>query len=155
MKAIIASVLALAVAAPAVAKSVSVNDCDEKDSIQALVEPWEKNSRRFYNDKVRIAYLDTGGEPACCSGWLIVIMPNPVEENEPMEGPVCKLIGNKGGTGFLGVGFENLKAEYDPKKGLLVTFPFQEYNPDGDGVTHNSRIGKFRLNLQKGTVTPE
>ena len=34
-----------------------------------VMEPWEQNTRTFYNGQVRVAVVDTDGEPACCSTW--------------------------------------------------------------------------------------
>src|ERR1700733_8858708 len=110
---------AVLIACPAAAAVVS--DCGDAANPANIVEPWEANSRTFAKGDIRIAYLDTGGEPACCSGWLMVLY-----DEHPKDEPeyrACKLVGQSQGLGFEGVDFKAIKASYDPRRGLLLSVP--------------------------------
>lgn len=67
------------------ANAASVKDCgdDYKANIQNLAEPWEKNTKTFLNGSVRIALVDTGGEPVCCSMHLLVLAEAPEDPSGP------------------------------------------------------------------------
>ena len=52
-------VLLLVLASAAHASAQSVEDCDWRASAQALIEPWEDNTRTFANGDVRLAVTDT------------------------------------------------------------------------------------------------
>ena len=142
----------LAMTAPAAA--VSVMDCNDDQSTAAaanIAEPWEKNTKVFYNGQVRVAVVDTGGEPVCCSIHLLVLSPAGGQD-EP-EYTACHLINDHEGMGFVSIDFARIAAAYDAKKGLLITFPYGLYV---DGVKPNKPgTAKIRLNLKAGTVTAE
>ena len=57
-----AGILALASAAPS--RAAILEDCNDYASAGLIVEPWEQNTRTFYNGQVRVAVVDTDGEPA-------------------------------------------------------------------------------------------
>ena len=144
---------AMTLALSASAQAVSVRDCDgTTDSARNIVEPWEKSTRKIFNGQVRITHLDTGGEPVCCSSHLMVTYPAP-EGEDPTGYGECKLVGSEESMGFLSIGYSSLKTEYDPKKGLLITFPYTTYNHEGDN--HPSGSAKLRLNLKTGKLTVE
>ncbi|HXC56000.1 MAG TPA: hypothetical protein VNU97_11950 [Rhizomicrobium sp.] len=153
MRTILIGLAALLVfVAPAAA--VSVTDCSSDEATASTVniaEPWEKNSKAFYNGNVRVALIDTGGEPACCSVHLLVLSPAGGQD-EP-EYRACHLINDHEGMGFVGIDFAKIAASYDAKKGLLITFPFGLYN-DGDKPAKPG-IAKIRVNTAKGTVVVE
>ena len=153
MRRLILGILALlAMTAPAAA--VSVMDCGDDASTASaanIAPPWEKNTRLFYNGQVRVAVMDTGGEPVCCSVHLLVLSPAGGQD-EP-EFTACHLINDHEGMGFVSIDFAKIAAAYDPKKGLLITFPYGLYV---DGVKPNKPgTAKIRLNLKAGTVTAE
>ena len=135
------------------ASAVTVRDCsDDANTVSArnIMEPWEKNSRVFYNGQVRVALLDTGGEPACCSQHLLIISPS----SEDSEGAsACHIVSDHDNFGFGSVDFAKLTAAYDPKKGLLIGFPFQI--SDMNGGAPKPGTAKLRLNLAKGTLAAE
>lgn len=140
-----------ALATPAAA--LSVMDCNDDQSTASaanIAPPWEKNTRLFYNGQVRVAVMDTGGEPVCCSLHLLVLSPAGGQD-EP-EFTACHLVNDHEGMGFVGLDVAKLTAAYDPKKGLLITIPYRLYKDDG-GTKPGT--GKIRLNLAKGTVTVE
>ena len=142
----------LASAAPAAA--VSVMDCGDDQATASAADiagPWEKNTKLFYNGQVRVALMDTGGEPVCCSVHLLVLSPAGGQD-EP-EYTACHLINDHEGSGFVSIDFAKLAATYDAKKGLLITFPYGLYV---DGMKPNKPgIAKIRLNLKAGAVTVE
>jgi hypothetical protein len=142
----------LAVTSPAFA--ATVRDCDGyTDSAANIIAPWEQNSRTFYNGQVRVTVLDTGGEPACCSAHLLVLFYHEPED-EP-GGMVCKLVSDRGANGFAGIDPASIKSQYDPAKGLLVSFGYSAFPADGDGSHTVPGKAAVRINLAKGTVTVE
>lgn len=132
------------------AQAASVHDCDETANAGNIVEPWEKNSRTFYNGQVRVAYLDTGGEPVCCSGHLLVAIPG--DDNEPGGGQTCFVVSDHDTLGFMAIGFDKLSTSYDPNRGLLIAFPFERYI---DGIRSTKGTAKVRVNIAKHSVTVE
>jgi hypothetical protein len=149
-RAILGLLATLAFAAPAGA--VVVRDCDSDPntaSAQNLLEPWEKNTKTFYNGEVRVALIDTGGEPACCSLHLLVL--NQVV-SDLANVSACHLISDHDNFGFGNIDIAKLTGHYDPKKGLLITFPFIVNN--GDDV-QKPGVAKLRLNMAKGTIAVE
>ena len=116
------SCLALAAAAfPAAA--VTVIPCSDDASTASAVniaEPWDKNSRTFSNGNIRVALVDTGGEPACCSSHLVILSPT---GEQGVEGRACHLVNDHDGLGFVGLDLAKATTAYDPKKGLLLTLP--------------------------------
>jgi hypothetical protein len=151
MKRMVLGALALlALAAPAGA--VSVVDCNDDAataSAQNIAEPWERNSKTFYNGNVRVAMLDTGGEPVCCSVHVLVLSPTG-EDPDGVSG--CHIVNNDGGMGFVGVDFAKLAGAYDPKKGLLISFPYELYN---DGNPGKKGVARVRLNVKTGELKVE
>ena len=147
MRSLFAAAALLAAAIPVTA--AEVRECDFAASLQTLVEPWEKNIRSYYNGQVRVARVDTGGEPACCSTHLLIMIPS---KDEPAEGRVCKVVGDKGTTGYQDIAIDKIKTSYDAKRGLLISFPFKRYI---DGVKFTPGVGRVRVNLQAATVKVE
>ena len=155
MKRLVPGVLALfAMAAPAAAAVTAIDCSDDLSTASArnIVEPWEKNSRSFSNGSIRIALLDTGGEPVCCAQHLLVTYPGGGEPDTGLdEYNNCSIINPVGKSGFVVVHFDKLAATYDPKKGLLVTFPYELYN---DGNPSPTLTGQFLINSKTGKITP-
>lgn len=141
----------LALASPAAA--LSVRPCDgTTDLAMNLVEPWSGHSWSFYQGRVRVAVLDTGGEPACCSSHLLVMF---ADEDEPGGGMVCRIVSDSGERGFAGIDPRSVKTAYDPRRGLLVSFGYSWFPPEGDGSRTVRGLGRVRVNLSRGTVTAE
>jgi hypothetical protein len=139
----------LGLASPALA--VTVRDCDGiTDSAANIVEPWEASARSFYQGRVRVASLDTGGEPACCSAHLLILFYG----NGDPESFVCRLVSDRGQTGFAGIDFRTLKSSYDPQRGLLLTFGYSVMPPDG-GPDAARGIARVRINVSSGAVKAE
>ncbi|GAA6209074.1 hypothetical protein NBRC116601_23670 [Cognatishimia sp. WU-CL00825] len=102
-----------------------VVDCDWHARADAIVEPWEVNTRRFAGGDVRLALLDTI-EPAAGAFHILVLSP-PYDE---LGGRQCKTIGVSAGVGFSGAGFETLTARYDPAVGLSFAMEVTTYDPE-------------------------
>jgi hypothetical protein len=146
MRVAVAAALSFIAAAPAFA--VQVRDCDYAADVRSIAEPWEKNTRAFYDGNVRVALLDTGGEPVCCSVHLLILAP---DKNDEMGGRFCKIVGDEA-LGFAGIDFARLTTRYDAGRGLLIIFPYQLYV---DGLSSKSGVARVRVNLERGTVSVE
>ncbi|MEI9888652.1 MAG: hypothetical protein WDN08_19565 [Rhizomicrobium sp.] len=141
----------LAMTVPAAA--LSVIDCSDDESTAGarnIAGPWEKNTKLFYNGQVRVALMDTGGEPVCCSTHLLVL--SPAGGGDEPEYQACHLVNDHEGMGFVNIDFAKIAAAYDAKKGLLITIPYSLYKDDG---TTKPGVGKVRVNLKAGTVAVE
>ena len=136
-----------AFAAPA--HAVNVRECDQTASVQALAEPWEQNAKTFYKGEVRVALLDTGGEPVCCSMHLLLLVPDKTSE---MGDRLCRIVSDHESLGFAGIDFKNLTSKYEDGKGLLLTFPYTLYV---DGLSNKPGTARVRINMQNGKVTTE
>jgi hypothetical protein len=149
MRSLLATAVFVACALPAAA--TQVRNCDYAADVRNIVEPWESNTRAFYNRNVRVALVDTGGEPVCCSQHLVILMPDRATPEGMDEGRVCRVVGNRDNMGFLGIEFQRMRSSYD-KRGLLLEFPVHIY---GDGIRNQRSIARVRIDLNRGTVTPE
>jgi hypothetical protein len=129
--------------------AAQVQECDGAAAPENIVEPWEKSTKVFYKGEVRVALINTG-EPACCGDRLLILSPDTDPEG---GGRLCHQVLNDDGQGFGDIGFENLTAAYDAKKGLLVSFPYSRLALDGTrkpaGTAH------IRINLASGAVSAE
>ncbi len=127
-----------------------LNDCDWPANARNVVEPWNKHSRTFANGKIRIAHVDTGGEPVCCSSHLLILAPDPDDE---LANRSCHLLSDgETGTGFQTLSVPDVSATYDPAKGLLISVPVERYI---DGLKSNKAKISVRINQATGGVTVE
>jgi hypothetical protein len=134
------------------AAATQVRDCDYAASVKSIAEPWERNIRGFYNNAVRVAVLDTGGEPVCCSQHLLVLLPDRAGSQPGMdEERLCRVVGDHDASGFLRIEFRQMRARYD-RRGLLIEFPVQIY---GDGIRNRRSAVRVRIDVARGTVTAE
>ena len=141
MKWLVSALMVLA--APVAAQEIS--ECDWQASAQALVEPWEDNSRTFANGDVRLAVLDTI-EPAAGAMHLLVLSP-PYDE---LGGRQCRVISHGDGVGFAAIYFSELEAGYDPAVGLTFKVPAQIYLPE-ESFTNSARLD-FSVNQATGAI---
>ena len=111
-----------AMMAPVLATAQVVTECDWLGNAANIAEPWEVNSRSFANGNIRIAALDTGGEPVCCSAHLLVLSPSGDGSSEPVFRQ-CRVVSATPGLGFYSVDIPGTTASYDPALGLLVSVP--------------------------------
>ena len=103
----------------------------------------------FYQGQVRVALIDTGGEPVCCSAQLLILIP---DRAEGAGGRMCRLVGDTGTMGYESIDFARLTTRYDAGRGLLIAFPFTRYV---DGLSHTSGVARVRVNVERGTVRAE
>ena len=120
--------------------------CDWQARADAIVEPWEENSRTFANGEIRVAYLDVI-EPAAASAYLLFLHP-PYDE---LGGRTCTVVGLDEGLGYGGFIFSEIAAEYDPASGLSITVPGFIYLPEQS--FQNSALIRTTINQATGEVT--
>jgi hypothetical protein len=125
---------ALAVLGFGQAEAASVTACGHLDRISFLAE----GPRQFSNGKIRVALVDTDGEPVAGSFHVLVFIPD-----DPL-GSRCFAVSRTApkdkdsvALGFFAVAWPKLKATYDADKGLLVVLPVSIYDgaqgrPGGD-----------------------
>lgn len=120
------SVLLLGLAAAGAAQAQVVRPCDQLASALNIYEPWEENSRTFADGAIRVAELDTDGEPAGLSARLLFIAPG-----EPME-PTCAVIAQfENGHGWADIDIQAIDARYDPAQGLELAVPVTVIDENG------------------------
>ena len=121
-------------------------------NVRNIVEPFDQSTRTFANGNIRILHIDTGGEPVCCSSHLVILAPNPAEEEQFR---ICKLLTDGDvGNGFLDVNIKGIKSSYSPSKGLLLSVPVLRYNFE-DGVNNHKATIDVRINQATGAITIE
>jgi len=140
---------AMLIVAASAATAAEVGPCGDLDRVSNLVG----QTKSYAKGEIRIAHIDTGGEPVCCSSHLLVLIPS------DEIGTQCFAVSQKAATpgasarGFSNIGLSRIKASYDPKRGLLLTVPYTLYNLDDRRGTPASMT--VRVSLQKGNVTIE
>lgn len=130
-------------AAPVAAQQVF--ECDWRARGDAIVEPWEENSRTFAKGEVRLAVLDTI-EPAAGALHIMVLSP-PYDE---VGGRQCRVLSLDQGIGFAGLDFATLEASYDPSVGLIFAVDVGLY--DGETGTSKPQRLMFTLNQSTGAI---
>ena len=141
---LVLSVIAATLASPVVAQTAF--PCDWQARADAIVEPWEDNTKTFSNGAVRVALLDTI-EPAAASAYLLVLHP-PYDE---VGGRICTTVGLDDGLGYAAFHFNRLEASYDPAKGLTLVIPAVIYLPEQS--FQNSSIVTIAINQSTGDVS--
>jgi hypothetical protein len=110
------------------AHAAEVGPCNDLDRIGFLVG----QVRSYAEGKIRIAYVDTDGEPVCCSSHLLVFIPSADIGSECFAVSQTAATKDSGSPrGFSNIEFGKIKASYDQRRGLLLTVPYSLYNPDG------------------------
>ena len=146
------SVLALVTSflvAPAFAAPVLL-DCSGPGGIDSVMEPWQDSTRTFANGAIRIVWLDTGGEPACCSSHMGILAPDP---NDELGFRQCKILSDGAKwTGFQFVNIKGVTSSYDASKGLLLSVPVERYI---DGIKSKKAVIDVRINQATGSITLE
>lgn len=139
--------LPLAIATPL--HAAEVGPCNGLDRIGYLVG----QTKSYSQGKIKIAEIDTDGEPVCCSAHLLVFIP------APELGSRCFAVSEKAAQddgsarGFSSIGFDKITASYDAAKGLLLTVPYTLYAGGGSG---HPRTAGLRVDLRgAGSVTVE
>lgn len=128
------------------AGAAEVGSCDGVDRIAFLASPIQSYS----DGKIRTAHVDTDGEPVCCSSHLIIMIPSPEIGSQcfAVSQTASKEAG--GQRGFSNIEFKQIKASYDPNRGLLLTVPYTLYEQP------KPRSVKVRVDLRgQGSVKIE
>lgn len=132
-----------------------VEECGWVGSPANILEPWDRFSRTFANGAIRVAQLDTGGEPVCCAQHLLVLAPS----GNGSDGPVwrqCLVVSADSGQGFYEVDVAGITASYNPAKGLLLSVPVADWSDDlPDGAPPVFRPIGVRINQATGVVAIE
>lgn len=144
-----AGVLVLACALPS--QAAILEECNDYASSGLIVEPWEQNSRTFYNGQVRVAVVDTGGEPVCCSSYLVVIYPDVEDE---LGGRSCMMLSQRERAGWAGLDVKAIRSSYNAATGLTLTVPVKVMREDGNGVRPASVTLRLDLRTSKLTIVP-
>lgn len=140
-----------AIAQSVAASAAEIGECNNLDRVSFLVG----QTKSFAQGKIRIAHVDTEGEPVCCSAHLLVFIP------DKEIGTQCFALSQKAATGdrtsatgFFGVTFEKIVAAYDAARGLLLTVPYTLYDPHTDKTRPGQ--AKVRVDLRgEGSVKVE
>lgn len=114
--------VACAVMSPALSSAQVVTKCDWIGTAANIPEPWDENTRTFANGNIRVALVDTGGEPVCCSAHLMVLSPSGSGADEPAWRQ-CQLASARPSMGFFAVDIPGITATYDPARGLMLSVP--------------------------------
>jgi len=150
--------LALAAACAALplgATAQVIADCDWVGTAANIVEPWADHSRTFANGAIRVAVVDTGGEPACCSSHLMILSPSGDGTMDPIYRQ-CHVASAREGWGFYGVDVARITASYDPARGLLLSVPVDHWHEGIDqGRPPIEERMEIRVNQSTGAVTAE
>ena len=120
--------------------------CDWQARADAIVEPWEENTRTFANGAVRVALLDVA-EPAAAAYYLLILHP----PTDSLGLRNCTVIGQGNGLGYAFIEFNSLEAGYDPATGLTLTVPAIIYLPEQS--FQNSTQLTIGVNQSNGDVT--
>lgn len=121
--------LAAAIAFGSDAQAAEVGPCNQLDAVSILVG----QTRSFSSGKIKVAHVDTDGEPVCCSSHLLVFIPS------PEIGSRCFVVSQKAARddqsalGFSSLDLGRLRASYDPQRGLLLTVPYTLYDLNKKG----------------------
>lgn len=153
--ALAAALLATAHAAPALAAdtetSAVVGECTL--GAAAIAEPWSTQTRTFAQGAIRVAHLDTDGEPVCCPSHLMILSPAGAP---PEDYRVCHMVSAQtvAPMGFLHIDVAGIASSYDPERGLLLTVPTRTYLDANTGAYSEGTFA-VRINQATGAVTLE
>jgi hypothetical protein len=137
---------------PLTLSAQAVHECGWVGNPGNIAEPWDSNTRTFANGRIRVALLDTGGEPACCSVHLLILSPS--GQDEGPEYRQCRVVSDQQeGIGFSDLDLAGIAASYDPARGLRLDVPVWRYI---DGTTRGTpgRVA-VRINQATGSVAIE
>jgi hypothetical protein len=131
------------------AEAAEVGPCKELDRISILVG----QTKSYSGGKVRIAHVDTEGEPVCCSSHLLVFIPDSEIGSQCFALSQRAAKDSEGAVGFNSVAFNRIKASHGRDHGLLLNVPYTLYTSDGG---HKGGSAKVRVDLRgKGSVAIE
>lgn len=139
--------LSFAALSSGAAGAQELQSCDSSAAnAQFLKMPVEESVRSFAQGAITMIELDTFGEPACCSAYVMIVYPSP---DDPF--PRCLLLTQGNQLGYLSTALNRARAAYDPARGLTVDLPVESYAETGP------LPGTVRLTVNQadGTVTAE
>lgn len=140
------AVLVLLVSAAGAAEAGPCNDLDRISNLVGQIKSYSEG-------KIRIAHVDTDGEPVCCSSHLLVFIPSPEIGSQCFAVSQKAATGDESPLGFGNIAFNRIKSSYDPRRGLLLDVPYPLYNDGKRGKPGNAKV---RVNLMgDGSVTIE
>jgi len=140
--------LALLIVFASAAGAAEVGACFDLDRISNLVG----QTKSFAEGKIRVAHVDTDGEPVCCSSHLLVFIPSDEIGSQCFAISQRAAKGDRSPTGFSNIEFARIKGKYDQKRGLQLNVPYTLFN---DGQRGKPGSANVRVNLKKGSVTIE
>jgi len=142
-----------ALAAPLSAQVVT--ECGWIGSPANILEPWDRFSRTYANGAIRVAQLDTGGEPVCCAQHLLVLSPSGDGRSEPVY-RMCHVVSARANEGFYEVDVAGISASYDPARGLLLSVPVGHWHQGMEtGAPPIWERMELRINQASGQVSIE
>ena len=144
-----AALAALACAQPT--QAAILEACNDYASAGLIVEPWDQNTRTFYNGQVRVAVVDTDGEPACCSSYLVVIYPDVDDE---LGGRSCMMLSQGERSGWAGIDVKAIRTSYNAATGLALAVPVSVLRDDDTGVRKVTINLRLDLRTSKLTIRP-
>ena len=106
------------------AEAAEVGPCNNLDRASLVVG----QTRSFSDGKIRIAHVDTDGEPVCCSSHLLVFIPSPEIGSQCFAISQKAEKGDSSARGFSSLDLARAIASYDPQRGLLLTVPYTLYD---------------------------
>jgi hypothetical protein len=121
-----------------VAEAAELGPCNDLDRISNLVG----QTKSYTEGKIRIAHVDTDGEPVCCSSHLLVFIPSREIGSQCFALSQKAAKGSEGQLGFYSIEFNRIAASYEPHRGLLLKVPYRLYSPD------RGRGKRGRVNLR-------
>ena len=131
------------------ATAAEVGPCNELDRISNLVG----QTKSYSDGKIKIAHVDTDGEPVCCSSHLLVIIPAPDMGSQCFAVSQTAAKSDGSARGFSNIEFSRIKSSYNAKRGLLLDVPYTLYNEGRKGRPGSTKV---RVNLTgDGSVTIE
>lgn len=143
----LALIVLLSLGTPVAAAEVGL--CGDLNSVSFLVG----QTKSYSEGKIRIAEIDTDGEPVCCSSHLLILIPNPEIGSQCFAVSDRAATGASSARGFSAVDFDKITASYDPAKGLLLKVPYRLYDAGRKSPTKTTNV---RVNLKgQGSVRIE
>jgi hypothetical protein len=84
--------------------------------------------KSFYNDKVRLQFVDTAGEPTCCPVHVLVLLQS---GGQWLCYHVTDEFDGHWGRGFMDMNADAVRSDYSPQTGLTLVIPTSWYR---DGI---------------------
>ena len=117
----------LMIAFTSAASAAEVGPCNDLDRVSLLVG----QTKSYADGKIRVAHVDTDGEPVCCSSHLLIFIPGPDIGSQCFA--LSQQAAKNSGTarGFSNIEFARIKGTYDARRGLQLSVPYRLYGGDG------------------------